>query len=210
MFSFVGDTVLDPFLGSGTTCLAAKNLDRNSFGYEINKEFLPVIKAKINSPDLEAIFQKKQSINFKKEIQKLPYIFKDPVKFDKKIDPKKLKFGSRIDHSDHSRETYHTVKAILSPEVLVLDNGLKVRLLGVKENKEANGRALKFLNEKFKGEKVFLKYDSIKHDKDGNLLCYVYLKNKTFINAHLIKNHLADFDTSLTYQYKSKFLQLRG
>jgi site-specific DNA-methyltransferase (adenine-specific) len=210
MFSFVGDTVLDPFLGSGTTCLAAKNLDRNSFGYEINKEFLPVIKAKINSPDLEAIFQKKQSINFKKEIQKLPYIFKDPVKFDKKIDPKKLKFGSRIDHSDHSRETYHTVKAILSPEVLVLDNGLKVRLLGVKENKEANGRALEFLNEKFKGEKVFLKYDSIKHDKDGNLLCYVYLKNKTFINAHLIKNHLADVDTSLTYQYKSKFLQLMG
>lgn len=39
MFSFVGDTVLDPFLGSGTTCLAAKNLNRNSIGYEINKDF---------------------------------------------------------------------------------------------------------------------------------------------------------------------------
>ena len=36
MFTFVGDTVLDPFLGSGTTCLAARNLQRNSIGYEIN------------------------------------------------------------------------------------------------------------------------------------------------------------------------------
>jgi len=39
MFSFVGDTVLDPFLGSGTTSLAAKNLNRNSIGYEIKQRF---------------------------------------------------------------------------------------------------------------------------------------------------------------------------
>ncbi len=49
MFSFVGDTILDPFLGSGTTALAAKHLDRNSIGYEINKKFLPIIKEKIGA-----------------------------------------------------------------------------------------------------------------------------------------------------------------
>jgi len=48
---------------------------------------------------------------------------------------------------------YHTVKEILSPELLILDNGLKVRLIGVKEKKEANGEAIKFLTEKFKGER---------------------------------------------------------
>src|SRR4030042_1915607 len=44
MFSFAGDTVLDPFLGSGTTSLAARNLGRSSVGYEINSDFIPTIK----------------------------------------------------------------------------------------------------------------------------------------------------------------------
>lgn len=104
MFSFVGDTVLDPFLGSGTTCLASKNLNRNSIGYEINKDFLPIIeeKLKVNGDlfQFETIFPQKKFLDFNKEITKLPYIFKDSVKFDRKIDPKKLKFGSKIDNSD--------------------------------------------------------------------------------------------------------------
>jgi site-specific DNA-methyltransferase (adenine-specific) len=209
MFSFVGDTVLDPFLGSGTTCLAAKNLKRNSIGYEVNKDFLPVIKSKLKATDIEVIKQEKLKLKLKEEIKKLPYIFKDPVRFDKKVDPKKLRYGSRVDHSDHKRETYYSVKEIVSPEVIVLDNDLKVRLIGVKEKRDANGDALRFLAEKFKGEKVFMKYDTIKHDKNGNLLCYLYLRNKTFINAHLIKSGLVDVDGSFDYKYKSKFQSLR-
>lgn len=211
MFSFAGDTVLDPFMGSGTTCLAAKRLGRNSVGYEINKEFLPAIKEKLHvdkHPEaFEIIAQQRNGIDFKEAISKLPYVFKDPVKFDKKIDPKKLKFGSKIDAaSDHKREAYYSIKEIISPELLVLNNDLKVRLIGVKENKEINGAAVKFLSSKIKGEKVFMKYDDVKYDNDGNLLCYLYLKNKTFINAHLIKNGLADVDTSIDYKYKPRFL----
>lgn len=209
MFSFVGDTVLDPFLGSGTTCLAARNLNRNSVGYEINKDFLPAIREKIKV-DITVTVQEKKDIDFKKEINKLPYVFKDPVRFDKKIDPKKLKFGSKIDDStDHKRNIYYSVKDILSPELLVLNNGLKLRLIGVKEKKELNGAAVKFLSSKIKGEKVFMKYDNIKYDEEGNLLCYLYLKNKTFINAHLIKNRLVEVDTGMNYKYKSSFLTYR-
>ncbi|HOR84137.1 MAG TPA: site-specific DNA-methyltransferase [Anaerolineaceae bacterium] len=43
LFSYVGETVLDPFLGSGTTMKVAKILGRNSIGYEILKELEPVI-----------------------------------------------------------------------------------------------------------------------------------------------------------------------
>ena len=210
MFSFVGDTVLDPFLGSGTTSLAAKNLNRDSVGYEINKEFLPTIKSKLDTADMKIIKQDELNIDFYKEISKLPYTFRDPVKFDKKIDPKKLKFGSRIDHSDYSRETYYSVKQVINPELLVLNNDLKVRLIGIKEKKEINGEALKFLSNKLKGQKVFVKFDALKHDGAGNLLCYLYLRNKTFINAHLIKNGFADVDVSLDYKYKSRFLSLRS
>ncbi len=210
MFSFVGDTVLDPFLGSGTTCLAAKNLNRNSVGYEINKDFLPIIKSKLKTIDLELIKQEELKIDFKGEIKKLPYIFKDPVRFDKKIDPKKLRFGSKIDNnSDHQRENYYSVKEIISPEIIVLDNDLKVRLLGIKEKKEINGEAVQFLRQKVRGQKVFLKFDAIKYDSNGNLLCYLYLKNKTFINAHLIKNKLAQVDSSVNFKYKNKFLSMQ-
>jgi DNA modification methylase len=39
MFSFVGDSVLDPFMGTGTTNLAALRYGRNSIGYEIDETY---------------------------------------------------------------------------------------------------------------------------------------------------------------------------
>lgn len=47
MFSFIGENVLDPFLGSGTTTKVARELGRNSIGYEINKKFLSIIEEKV-------------------------------------------------------------------------------------------------------------------------------------------------------------------
>jgi len=213
MFSFVGETILDPFLGSGTTSLAAKNLNRNSIGYEINSEFIPIIKAKlsINQTDVTGtsfkfLRQDISIIDFKEEITKLPYIFKDPHTLDKKIDIKKLQFGSKIDKEGTTkREDYFTVKEVISPEKIVLSNNLVVKLLGIRANLELNGKATNYLKEKLKGKRVYLKYDNVKYDADNNLQCYLYLENKTFINAHLIKNGLAEVDTTIDFKYKAKF-----
>lgn len=47
MYSVMGDTVLDPFLGTGTTMLAAMKTHRNSVGYEIDASLLPLINKKL-------------------------------------------------------------------------------------------------------------------------------------------------------------------
>lgn len=46
LFSYVGETVLDPFLGSGTTMKIARLLNRNSIGFEIIRDLEDVIKEK--------------------------------------------------------------------------------------------------------------------------------------------------------------------
>lgn len=47
MYTYIGETVLDPFMGSGTTALAAYESNRNSIGYELNPQMLPVMKEKV-------------------------------------------------------------------------------------------------------------------------------------------------------------------
>jgi site-specific DNA-methyltransferase (adenine-specific) len=203
MYSFVGDTVLDPFLGSGTTSLAAKILERNSWGYEVNESFIPVIKDKVSSDpecsssnnELEIMRQEKVDFDAGSEIEKLPYTFKDPVKFERKKDPKNYKFGSKVDQGvDYKREKYYSVKQIVSSECVILSNDQKIRLIGIKENSSLRAEAMQFLSEKTKGQKVFIKFDAKKYDADKNLFCYLYLKNRTFLNSHLIKSGLVDVD----------------
>ncbi|HEY9221690.1 MAG TPA: DNA methyltransferase [Lutibacter sp.] len=212
MFSFPNETVLDPFMGSGTTALAARNLNRNSIGYEINPAFIPIIKEKIGTDDAftevetEIIKQSVIKTDFENQIKELPYKFIDTHKLDKKIDVKKIQYGSKIDaNSTGKREEFFSVKEIISPELVRLSNDLTIRLIGIKQNPTINGKATEYLINKVRGKKVFLKYDEIKHDNENNLMAYLYLENKTFINAHLLKENLALVDNSIDFKYKIKF-----
>lgn len=210
MFSFVGETVLDPFAGSGTTSLAAKNLGRNSVGYEINRNFEPIIREKlgvtqIKFDDATVIFEKDKTGNIS-STDDLPYIFNDPHRMDKKVDIKKLQFGSKIDQTKVSRENLFGVKKVISSDKIELSNGIVVRLLGIKPNLTYQKQAICYLQEKFKKRKVFLKYDTVKYDSDNNLMCYVYLDNKTFVNNHLVRTGYVYVDTSFDYRCQKKFL----
>ena len=80
MFSFIGDNVLDPFVGSGTTLKVAKSLFRKAIGYELNKKFRVIIENKINSAKkglfrdfqylLYIIFQKGKDENIEFDFEK--------------------------------------------------------------------------------------------------------------------------------------------
>ena len=208
MFSFAGETVLDPFGGSGTTSLAAMKLGRNSICYEINQEFLPLIKDKFSSAKTtDYIVEYMQDAKASYTFSSLPYLFKDPHKMDKKIDVKKLQFGSKVDGTETKKEDLFTVKEVLSPNTITLSNGLTIKLLGILPKAGHEQRAIDFLKEKFKKRKVFLKYDVIKYDNTDTLLCYLYLDNKTFINRHLIKTGFVVVDCSIDYKYKKKFME---
>ncbi|MEI7838792.1 MAG: site-specific DNA-methyltransferase [Candidatus Saccharibacteria bacterium] len=50
LFSFVGDLILDPFAGSGTTLRVAKKLKRNYVGYEISTTYKEIIALKLGEP----------------------------------------------------------------------------------------------------------------------------------------------------------------
>lgn len=214
MFAFKGETVLDPFMGSGTTALAARNLERNSIGYEINSDFIATAKKKLgteNANPAEATYTfQKDNINLDIEtaFAKLPYRFVDFQNLDKQTDPKKKQFGSKIDKNSKQREEYFSVKEILSPELLRLSNDAVVRLIGVKSKKGATASAKEFLALKTKNQKVYMKYDAERYDAGGNVLCYLYLKNKTFLNAHLIKGGYAKADRETEYKNKKKFIGL--
>jgi DNA modification methylase len=49
MFSFVGDTVFDPFLGTGTTSIAAAMWGRNSIGVEVDEHYFDMAVSRITN-----------------------------------------------------------------------------------------------------------------------------------------------------------------
>src|SRR5438552_2093702 len=60
MFSFTGDTVLDPFMGTGTTLLAAARCDRNAIGVELESAYIRIAKRRLDK-QLSGLFTQGES-----------------------------------------------------------------------------------------------------------------------------------------------------
>jgi len=216
MFSFIGETVLDPFAGSGTTAKVARELGRNSVNYEINPEFIPLISGRLNettlfdSATIEQIVSPPISQEAGDMFAGLPYRFVDVHKLDKKVDVKAQQYGSKIDmQKKNENGELYSVKKVVSPEIIVLNNGTVVHIIGIKQDNASIDDAISFLVNKFNNRKVFLRHEAVNYG-DGHLPAYVYLDNKTFINAHLLKNRFAFVDVSVPFKLMDNFLTLRN
>ncbi|MFQ6088167.1 MAG: DNA methyltransferase [Candidatus Methanofastidiosia archaeon] len=200
MFTFIGDTVLDPFLGSGTAVRVALELKRNAIGYEINEEFLKIIKEKIGMKDsLLGFYNRIEIMKRKEKVTNLPEIDYIPRIQNAKpqIDPKKFKFkGDRL----------YKVMDVVNENTIKLNTGLVVKFLGVKIDKKDD--VIRYLQDYLLGKKIFLKFQDGKVVDENTVMAYVYLKNKIFINAYLIKSGLASPDFSINHKLKNKFIQL--
>jgi DNA modification methylase len=196
MFTFRGDTVLDPFLGSGTTVQAALKTGRNAVGYEINETFLKVIQEKLGLIDTLPIFAGVQIIRAEPGIVNLPKIDYTPG-IQNAWPPSAPK------PSHDYKPILHKVTHIISEDTIRLHTGQEVRFLGIRIDKR--DETLEYLHNYVLGKNILLKKDT--DSALGAIGCYVYLKNKIFINAHLIKSGLGSADLSVDHQFKKRFIQ---
>ncbi len=201
MFTFPGDTVLDPFLGSGTTVKAALNLGRRAVGYEINAAYLGLIKESLGCPpdswggraDIQIIARRSPRLD-------LP----DPL-YLPRIQEARPQLAPEAFATQ--RDRLYKVVEITTAGRLRVDSGQTVGFLGVKVVQKAEVR--RYLTERLLGKFVILKFDGGDPPDKKSLEAYVYLKNKIFINAHLIKAGWAEADTTIDHRLKDKFVRLR-
>lgn len=188
MFCFHGETVLDPFLGAGTTLKAAMECGRKGIGYEINRDFKGAICARLglDSPSLWGENVEFSNSNSALDIEKNTAL---PEKFARRIDPKAARFDSVISLQDHEvpRPNSLRVREIIDGQRLLLSNGCEVVLRGIQalENDEM-GAALQKLT---RNRAILLREELTL--QNGLVEAYVYLDNKTFLNAKLLRLRVA-------------------
>lgn len=198
MFSFVGNTVLDPFLGSGTTVKVALELGRNAIGYEINKEFKDLILKKISSQN--SLFE-----NYIIEIveRDTPFVSSNTL-FDYNPAVKEMNFLG--DKAKLNKETCKCkVVKVLNENTLMTHDGKKVKFLGI--NIEKKEDTLIYLNRYLLNKEILIKTEDNDFKKE-TIEAYVYLKNGIFVNSYLIKAGLAKPDLNKDYKLKGKFMEL--
>jgi DNA modification methylase len=199
MFSFRGDMVLDPFLGSGTTVKAALDLGRNAVGYEINPEFQETISQKIQAGESLPLFNKIHFIESDKKIEEVPEIDYTPTIRNAAARPEAP--GRRVNPADLPKVTQ-----IVDAQTIRINDGLKVRFLGIKIDQQAE--ALDYLRNRILGKKVIIKDDYV--IDSGLVAGYVYLKNRIFLNTYLIKSGWGSPDLSVNHKLRDKFIKLKA
>jgi len=201
MFTFVGETVLDPFLGSRTTAVAALKLARNATGFEINPEFEPLIRKRLNSlkgglfgrVDFE-ITERTQPIQLPPQLAGAEAIRDIPVR--PRVSPKSKSYGSVIDTKGAGRRNdLVTVRGVEGDRILLSD-GRSICLAGIRIVDLAAYR--EYVEKRLRGKRV--RFEVVEGESG-----YLRLKNGIFVNKYLLKVGIAE-PTGQFHRLRTEFL----
>ena len=208
MFTFPGEVVLDPFLGSATTMLAGWNNNRQVTGIELNVDFEDMMREKLG---LNGLFGggnvqflragKEDGLDGKQLEERrstLPFVFTDPVRIERKKSPSAAGVS-------RGRAKTCQVRKVLSGNSVLLSDGRLVVLRGIVVPKSREADAREFLLEKTRGQQVMTHH--LVEQAPDRLMAYLLLRNRTNLNAHLIKRGLALCDREVEHPMKARFLR---
>ena len=171
MFSFPGDTVLDPFLGTGTTARVAVQLGRNAAGYEINPDFVEIARASVE--EVACVVTVVQDAPLDDDVRQDGGSWQPRIPDLLPRDQGAAPPGPRL----------FTVAEVEPDGTLVLDTGMRVRFLGLRITEIP--QACEYLRGRVMKKKIFLREEMTAGD--GLVHARVVLKNRISINAQLLK-----------------------
>jgi endonuclease YncB( thermonuclease family) len=199
MFSFVGEIVLDPFLGSGTTVKVALGLGRNAIGYEIQPAFVPIIRQKLRTlfcPEVTILHRQRP----------LPPVDPPPNYCPSIQDAKPLSDPKQVEQQiEATFAQTHKITEVVDATTLRTDTGLTVRLIGIIVPPERQQTAIAYLRRYVLGKRVLLRCES--PQADGTVAAYLYLTNRLFVNRKMIEMGIADADPTTQHPLREKFLK---
>jgi DNA modification methylase len=176
MFSFPGDTVLDPFLGTGTTAAVALALGRNAVGYDVSEEYAKAAAERCRGQGLFVQVSLERAAGGAAEPPTGSY------------QPRIPDLAPAAPAREPGPEL-HVVQSANQDGTLLLDDGRCVAFLGVRITKPAE--TLAYLRQRVVGRRVILK-EAPAETGSSRIAARVYLKNRIFVNAYLLKAGFAE------------------
>ncbi|HOY61858.1 MAG: putative methyltransferase [bacterium ADurb.Bin236] len=221
MYTFLGETVLDPFLGSGVTMVAARDTGRASIGYETDEKLKPVIQERVSGGQtmkqlsFESQNRPKRSV-IEKEMKSVSGASEKPAaatSVDAGAKPATTRKRTKKQTTKEAAAPPAVVREIFGLDTLKLEDGREIRLLGLQtpaafysRNRGVYRQALSFVAMLLSGKSVSLRRpDSSKlHNAPGNAFHIVAPDGSNAAEA-LIGNGYGLCDRSVDHDLKNKF-----
>lgn len=192
MFTFVGERVLDPFVGSGTTLAAAQDLGREGIGVDLDAAVEPIIRERVEALD---VIRREDAA-----VEEAP--------------ASGAFFGSVVRKEDRGRQrhpgTQDRLDEVTGPNAFRTRSGRDIVLLGTRPIAQRAQAAVARLQAMLARRQLLLTDASRNALADDASEAYVHLSDRTFVNSRLIREGLLDADADAEHPHRKKFLREAG